>query len=82
LGVLIDGCYWHGCPQHGPTRFGTNAVYWTSKIAENQARDLDTTARFEAAGWRVMRFWTHTPPAEIAEAINRAVMDARRRARR
>jgi DNA mismatch endonuclease (patch repair protein) len=81
IAVLIDGCYWHGCPEHGPTSFGTNVVYWTNKIAENRARDLDTTARFEAAGWRVMRFWTHTPPVEIAEAIATAVMVARNDAR-
>jgi DNA mismatch endonuclease, patch repair protein len=82
IAVLIDGCYWHGCPDHGPRSFGTNVAYWTNKIAENRARDVDTTARFEAAGWRVMRFWTHTPPAEIAEAITRAVTVARHDARR
>lgn len=78
IAVLIDGCYWHGCPEHGPKSFGTNVAYWTNKIAENRARDLDTTARFEAAGWRVMRFWTHTPPDEIAKVITTAVLEAGR----
>lgn len=82
IAVLIDGCYWHGCPEHGPRTFGTNAAYWTKKIAENRVRDLDTTARFEAAGWLVMRFWTHTPPGEIAEAISAAVMQERAASRR
>lgn len=77
IAVMIDGCYWHGCPEHGPKSFGTNAAYWTNKIAENRTRDLDTTSRFEAAGWTVLRFWTHMPPAEIAEAITAAVTTER-----
>src|SRR4051812_29431285 len=27
VAVFLDGCYWHGCPEHGPTRFGTNKAF-------------------------------------------------------
>ncbi len=73
IAVFIDGCFWHGCPEHGPTRFDTNADYWVPKIAENRARDLDTSARFEAAGWTVLRFWAHTAPSSAAETVIAAV---------
>ncbi|UKJ62597.1 very short patch repair endonuclease [Cellulosimicrobium cellulans] len=73
LAVFVDGCFWHGCPEHGPRRFGTNADYWNSKIAENRARDLDTTARFEAAGWQVLRIWSHADPVAAADLIVEAV---------
>ena len=28
LAVFIDGCFWHGCPEHG-TSPRTNSDYWT-----------------------------------------------------
>ncbi len=59
LAVFVDGCFWHGCPEHGRRRHGVNGWYWPDKIARNQARDLDTTARLEMEGWRVMRVWEH-----------------------
>lgn len=73
VAVFIDGCFWHGCPDHGPTRFGTNPDYWAAKIEENQVRDLDTSARLGAAGWRVLRFWEHRDPAEVASVVETAV---------
>jgi DNA mismatch endonuclease (patch repair protein) len=66
--VFSDGCFWHGCPQHR-TRPRTNATYWAEKIEGNIARDLDTTARLEAAGWRVLRYWQHEDPLAVARAI-------------
>jgi DNA mismatch endonuclease (patch repair protein) len=59
LAVFIDGCYWHGCPEHGRRVGGANASYWGPKIARNQERDAEQTARLESAGWRVIRIWEH-----------------------
>src|SRR4051794_39523117 len=38
LAVFIDGCFWHGCPEHGhmPRR---NTHYWGPKLARNARRD-------------------------------------------
>lgn len=69
LAVFLDGCFWHGCPDHGTTRFGTNAAFWNEKIASNAARDSDTTAQLEKAGWRVLRVWEHEPPEVAADRI-------------
>jgi DNA mismatch endonuclease (patch repair protein) len=54
LAVFIDGCFWHGCPDHGRTP-RTNSYYWAAKIAANRARDEDTTMRMTQQGWRVLR---------------------------
>ena len=63
VAVFIDGCYWHGCPQHYvPPK--TNPQYWSGKIARNVARDRDTDERLSAVGWVVLRFWEHEPPHE------------------
>jgi DNA mismatch endonuclease (patch repair protein) len=72
LAVFIDGCFWHGCPDHGSRAFKTNASYWTSKIQANTERDADTDERLLAAGWEVLRFWEHADPATVAAAIERA----------
>lgn len=71
LAVFIDGCFWHGCPQHG-TSPSANSDWWAAKLAANHARDNDTNARLVEAGWRVLRIWEHEP-AEVAAKI---VIDA------
>jgi DNA mismatch endonuclease (patch repair protein) len=47
----------------------TNRVYWQTKIAENQRRDADQTARLERAGWTVLRAWEHEDPEAVAARI-------------
>lgn len=73
VAVFIDGCFWHGCPEHGRKEFRHNQHYWPTKIATNQIRDEDTTRRLEAAGWQVLRYWEHEPAQLVADAIERAV---------
>jgi DNA mismatch endonuclease (patch repair protein) len=76
VAVFIDGCFWHGCPEHGSRTFKTNADYWVPKIARNMARDLDTATQLKAAGWQVLRFWEHDDPATVADAVEAATRDA------
>ncbi|WP_370289294.1 very short patch repair endonuclease [Nocardioides sp.] len=68
VAVFVDGCYWHACPEHG-TRARANAEYWSAKLQRNVARDADTTARLEAAGWTVLRFWEHEDPTDVANRV-------------
>lgn len=68
LAVFVDGCFWHGCPDHGHVP-RSNSHYWTSKLARNAARDRLTTAALEEAGWRVLRLWEHTPAYEAADVV-------------
>lgn len=69
IAVFIDGCFWHGCPEHGTRTFKTNTHYWPDKIARNMNRDADTNRTLESAGWRVFRFWEHEDPDAVAAAI-------------
>jgi len=72
VAVFVDGCYWHGCPEHYvPPK--TNPEYWNPKIAGNMARDRDTDARLAAVGWLVLRFWAHQDAAECAEEVIEAI---------
>jgi len=58
LAVFVDGCFWHACPIHA-TQPKTNAAFWQTKIARNQARDKLVTRTLRRAGWRVLRIWEH-----------------------
>ncbi|MFB9392195.1 very short patch repair endonuclease [Streptomyces coeruleoprunus] len=75
IAVFLDGCFWHGCPQHA-THPKSNADWWRTKLEKNVARDRETTEHLEAAGWTVLRFWEHEAP----DAVARAVAEARRSA--
>jgi DNA mismatch endonuclease (patch repair protein) len=77
--VFIDGCYWHGCPNHY-TEPKTNTDYWRAKITGNRQRDRQTDELLSKAGWLVLRFWEHEDPNEIAEAIATAVEGRRQEA--
>lgn len=66
--VFIDGCFWHGCPEH-QTQPKTNADFWKTKIGANVARDVQVNAILGAEGWTVLRFWEH----EVDTALDAVV---------
>jgi DNA mismatch endonuclease, patch repair protein len=77
VAVFVDGCFWHGCPEHGRRRFGVNGWYWPAKIDRNVRRDAETTRLLTEAGWRVVRFWEHEDPVDVAAAVAEEVRIAR-----
>jgi DNA mismatch endonuclease (patch repair protein) len=77
IAVFVDGCFWHGCPQHG-TWPKANAAWWRKKIAGNMQRDRDTDTKLRQAGWLVFRFWAHEDPNRAAIKVLAAVRRRRR----
>lgn len=68
LAVFVDGCFWHGCPDHlCPTR--NNRSWWAAKAAGNRTRDAATTEQLAALGWDVVRVWEHEHPREAAARV-------------
>src|SRR5205085_6946399 len=58
--VFCDGDFWHGRKwQELKTKLeqGTNAAYWSAKIAANIERDKRNTGLLESEGWQVIRLW-------------------------
>jgi len=78
VAVFVDGCFWHGCPEHG-TSPRSNRDYWSDKIASNRARDRDTDRRLDEAGWQSVRVWEHEEVHVASERVAEVVR--RRRAR-
>ena len=72
LAVFIDGCFWHGCSQHGAMP-KTNASYWGPKLQRNQERDRATDSLLLGNGWAVARFWEHDDPWKVAEWVATAL---------
>lgn len=58
VAVFVDGCFWHGCPNHNQRPI-TNQEFWENKIHRNIERDERTASLLEASGWTVLRFWEH-----------------------
>lgn len=70
VAVFVDGCFWHGCPDHYvPPR--SRREYWEQKLAGNVQRDIFQTRQLEAAGWRVIRVWSCEIEASVVEVADR-----------
>jgi len=73
VAVFVDGCFWHGCPEHG-TRPRSNSEWWNAKLSANRARDRDTDRVLRELGWIVIRLWEHEEPRAAALRVRTAVI--------
>jgi len=76
VAVFVDGCYWHGCPEHG-TQPKTNSEWWSWKFAKNFERDQNTNELLSDAGWLVIRIWEHEDPFSAASKVAGEVRNTR-----
>lgn len=82
VAVFVDGCFWHGCPEHYQ-KPDTNARFWREKIRKNTQRDKEVNALLNSKGWKVLRFWEHevrNNPEACARRVIRALEARRNRA--
>lgn len=68
VAVFLDGCFWHGCPDHH-TVASTNATYWADKVRRNRERDAETDRLLAEAGWLSIRAWEHDDPSKVAKEV-------------
>lgn len=80
VAVFLDGCFWHGCPEHHTVAV-TNAQFWADKVTGNTARDRNTDQRLAEAGWVSIRIWEHEDPHVAALRVRDAVLARRGRGR-
>ena len=72
LAVFVDGCFWHGCPEHY-TAPATNSPFWQRKLEENTTRDRRVDRQLAEQGWRVLRLWEHEVEGSLDDAVERIV---------
>ena len=68
VAVFVDGCFWHGCPDHY-VRPRTRNEFWADKLIQNYTRDHRQTRELEALGWRVLRFWEHEVHVDVLDLV-------------
>ncbi|MEU7865318.1 very short patch repair endonuclease [Dactylosporangium sp. NPDC049140] len=81
VAVFVDGCFWHGCPDHH-TKAKANAQFWSEKVERTRARDLETNRLLTEAGWQVIRIWEHEQTEVAAALVAAAVRERSLRRRR
>lgn len=79
LAVFVDGCQWHGCPDHY-VRPRTRSEFWSRKLTENVLRDRRQTVHLLSLGWQVLRFWEHEVDANIDNVVAAIVLHSKREA--
>lgn len=75
--VFIDGCFWHGCPEHA-TSPRMNSEWWKVKLENNFQRDRRSDTDLRSRGWTVLRFWEHEDSETVADTITACLASIRR----
>jgi len=73
VAVFVDGCFWHGCPDHA-TFPAHNRDWWAAKLAANALRDRRFDGQLTEAGWRPIRVWEHEDMTRAADRVEQAVI--------
>lgn len=83
IAIQVDGCFWHGCPQHG-IRPKSNKAFWDEKLKRNKDRDAIQTLNLVRDGWLVLRFWEHQidDAAGLQQAVDSVLQAVRVRSGR
>lgn len=79
--VFVDGCFWHGCPEHY-VRPRSRTAFWARKLRENVSRDRAHCLSLEAMGWKVLRVWEHdvmADPEDTFRGVEAILLRNRRR---
>lgn len=79
IALFVDGCFWHGCPQHGSFP-QTNREFWRRKLERNKKRDRLVNKELKQKGWTPLRIWQHElrQPERVVRRLRR-LMDDRAR---
>lgn len=68
VAVFVDGCFWHGCSDHGVLP-KANRAWWEAKLAANRARDVRKDRALIDAGWLPVHVWEHEDPETVAQQL-------------
>ena len=71
IAVFCDSEFWHGYNWEERKRdFKSHQEFWIPKIECNMGRDRGVTAKLEAEGWTVIRFWGNDIKKETARCAD------------
>lgn len=61
IAVFVDGCFWHGCPEHGGLP-KNNRDWWREKIMATRERDRRKDEQLVGLDWLPVHVWEHDCP--------------------
>jgi DNA mismatch endonuclease (patch repair protein) len=70
IAVFVDGCFWHGCSQHGVVP-KNNRDWWQAKLEGNRERDERKDAALAERGWLAIHFWEHEAVPDMVSVVTR-----------
>ena len=68
IAVFVDGCFWHGCPEHGVLP-KNNREWWQQKLQGNFERDRRKDDELQSIGWMPVHLWEHQAVTEMVETV-------------
>lgn len=74
LAVFVDGCFWHGCLDHGVLP-KNNREWWRQKLEANRQRDESKDRLLVEQGWHPVHLWEHVPADEMADIVEQLWRD-------
>ncbi|ABC32373.1 DNA G:T-mismatch repair endonuclease [Hahella chejuensis KCTC 2396] len=79
VAVFVDGCFWHGCPEHYRTP-QNNQAFWKEKLRRNMCRDKAVNRILVDNGWLVVRLWEHEVKSDLECCVSRILAALRKQA--
>ena len=74
VAIFCDSEFWHGYDwENRKNDFKSKQEFWIPKIERNIERDKEVTARLEAEGYVVLRYWGEKIINEIVEITDEIV---------
>jgi len=70
IAVFVDGCQWHGCPEHYVYP-RTRREFWGNKLKKNVERDIAQTMILRKAGWIPLRLWEHEIWSDLSGTVRK-----------
>lgn len=74
LAIFVDGCFWHGCPEHCQMP-ETKKPFWRKKLSKNMERDKKVNRLLIQEDWRILRFWEHEVRNDLPGCVERVLRE-------
>lgn len=70
LVIMVNGCFWHRCPNCNPPLPKMNTEFWAEKFQRNINRDACKLRELEEQGWRTMVVWECAIRADVEKVVH------------
>jgi len=69
LAIMVNGCFWHRCPNCKPSIPKSHTTFWNDKFARNIERDSRVIRELNDMGWRTIVVWECSIRSNVDEVV-------------